>query len=449
MDGPRFTSARLLMAAVLGACALALLAGYANKQQCAGPPFNQFGQSEKFGQLKNVDLCYSDIQQLYAFRGIRQHTFPYVDGSLDGDQLIGGAIEYPVLTGLFIWVTGSFADNDAQFLAASALLLAPFGLVTGWLLARLTGRRAFIWAAAPALAAYAFLNWDLLVTCAFVTAVYAWWRGRPALAAALLAVGAALKLYPGFFLAPLLAERLAARDWRGAAQVALAGAGTFLVLNAPFMLAGPDGWWATYEFQRLRKADITTNSIWFWGLPKLTTEQLNTLTPVLIGLAWAVALGVGFWRASRLGSYPWVQVSGSMLCAFLLLNKVHSPQYTLWLLPFFVLIAVRWGWWVAFWAADLLLFVGLFSWYDTIINGGDFGPAKQAVIVGVWGQAVLLALLYVLFLSAPLAIVSSGPSSDSDGSSSSQRRGGASGAPSSTPPAGSSIPDSRTTSYSG
>src|SRR5262249_26564579 len=182
-----------------------MLVGYLTKQRCAGPPFNQFGQSAKLGQLKYADYCYTDIQQLYPFRGIREHTFPYLHGHLAGDQPVGGALEYPVLTGLFIWATGLLAHDDAQFLAASALFLAPFGLVTGWLLARLTGRRAFVWAAAPALAGYAFLNWDLLVTAAFTAAVYAWWRGRPAAAAGLLGVGAALKLYPAFFLAPLVA----------------------------------------------------------------------------------------------------------------------------------------------------------------------------------------------------------------------------------------------------
>src|SRR5207237_110541 len=54
-----------------------------------------------------------------------------------------------------------------------------------------------------------------------------------------------------------------------------------------------------------------------------------------------------------------------------------------------------------------VLFVGLLSWYQTILDGGDFGVAKQAVVVGVWGQAALLAVLYVRFLSAPLALAPS------------------------------------------
>jgi uncharacterized membrane protein len=467
MTRPRGAGAAgsLLLATVLGVCALALLLGFTQKLRCGGPPYNQFGQSDQLGRLKYTDFCYSDIQQLYPFRGIREHVLPYVHGDLPRDGQLGrGSLEYPVLTGVFIWATSWLAHNDTDFLTASALLLAPFGMLTGWLLAQLTGRRALLWAAAPALVAYAFLNWDLLVTCAAVAAVYAWRQGRPALAGGLLGVGAALKLYPGLFLAPLILERLAARDWRGALRVALAGVGTLLVLNGPFMLANPAGWWATYAFQQQRPADVTTNSIWFWGFPKLTTAQLNTITTVLLLLAFAVALAVGFARVGPTSGYPWVQVSAAMLCAFLLLNKVHSPQYALWLLPFFALIRVRWGWWAAFWVTDALLFYGLFGWYATIIRGGDFGLAKQALIVGVWGQAALLALLYVVFLSAPLAPSPGGSAEDSSSEfddhdqsrsvHSSEDHGGTSSparsaAPSSTPPAGSSIPEHRTTSYSG
>jgi hypothetical protein len=202
----------------------------------------------------------------------------------------------------------------------------------------------------------------------------------------------------------------------------------------------------------------------------VTTGQLNRITPLLIGLAWLVALAAGWRRSSRDTGYPWIGVSAAMLCAFLLFNKVHSPQYTLWLLPFFVLIRVRWGWWVAYLSLDVVLYVGLFRWYYDITRGGDFGVAKQATIVGVWGKAVMLALLYVLFLRSQLAVRSTSdgsPSADPPGlpapgstatpepsdvdsaAAGTDQAYAASGAPSSTPPAGSSTPDARTTSPSG
>lgn len=422
-------NAQRLLLIALGATLAMLVGGWFLKAGCIGPTYNQAGVSTAFGQRMHRDLCYSDIQFLWPFRGIAEHVFPYVHGRIDGTDLQGGALEYPVLTGLFIWLTALPAGTDGQFLAISAACLVPFALLTTALLVRLTGRRALIWAAAPALLFYAFLNWDLLAVAAVVAGVWAWWRGRPAGAAALFALGAAAKLYPAMFVAPLAAQRLAERDARGFGRVIAAGVGTFALVNLPFLLVNPGGWWATYAFQGRRASDVTTNSIWYWGVPQLSTDDLNLLTPTLIGLAWLVALGVGWWRSAD-APYPWIQVGAAMLCAFLVLNKVHSPQYILWLLPFFALIRVRWGWWVAYWALDALLFVGLDEWYGT---GSDL--ARQATIIGVWGRAVMLALLYVAFLAAPLGVKAYSSSG--------------SGASSSTPPAGSSVPSARTTSRHG
>jgi hypothetical protein len=94
-----------------------------------------------------------------------------------------------------------------------------------------------------------------------------------------------------------------------------------------------------------------------------------------------------------------------MLCGFLLLHKVHSPQYTLWLLPFFVLLAVPWGWVAAYLVADAVMGIGIFRWFYVYDNGLDTGIqagfAAQAVAIGVWGRAVLLVVLFVLFLRLP------------------------------------------------
>jgi uncharacterized membrane protein len=450
------------MLAVLGTTAASLVLGYLLKAQCTGPTYDAFGVSANFQPLKNRNLCYTDIQQLWLGRGIPEHVFPYVDGQLVDSglptaQLVGGALEYPVLTGLFMWFAGLFASTDGDYLRVTALMLAPFGLLTAALLARLAGWRALIWAAAPALVFYAFHNWDFLATAAVAAAVYAWHRGRPGTAAALLGLGAAAKIYPGFYVVPLLLERVYARDARGVARVVAGAGGAWLAVNLPIFVLNPSGWWATYEFQAGRPADITTNSIWFWGLPEHSPEALNRLSPTLIAIAWIAALAAGWLRAERTGSYPWLPVSAAMACAFLLFGKVYSPQYVLWLLPFFVLIRIRWGWWVAYLAADALLYVGLFRWYYDLTQGSDFGPAKQAAILGVWGHVILLALLYVVFLRSPLALLSP-PAEPAGGArprhaaridSTAAETRSSSGAPSSTPPAGSSTPDDRTRSRSG
>lgn len=386
-------AARRLLAVVLGLVAVLTLSGYLLKAQCIGD----------YNQVRDSHLCSNDIQVLYNNRGMAQHPFPYVHGALVDHQLVGGALEYPVLTGLFAWVPALLVHSDGGYLQVTALLLAPFSFLTAWLLFRMVRWRALLYAAAPPLVWYSFHNWDLLVVCATVGACYAWWRGRYGWAGAWLAVGAALKFWPILLVLPLLLDRWYARD-RDAAGRALTGfAGVFGVVNGVFLLASPKGWWAPYAFQQERAADITSNSIWYWGFPSLTTSDLNTLVPVLLLLGTAAACGVGWWRAQREGVFPFVQVCGAVLVLFMLTNKAHSPQYALWLLPFFCLMRLRWGWWAAYMLIDIAMYVGLFRWYYALSTPApDYGTAYQALVIGVWGRAVMLLLLFGVFLrSAP------------------------------------------------
>ncbi|QNG55504.1 DUF2029 domain-containing protein [Pseudonocardia petroleophila] len=403
-----------------------MLLGYANKARCTGPGYDAAGRSVPDYEIRvDRDVCYSDIQYLWLGRDVDKHVFPYVSGSITPDgRLVGGVVEYPVLTGLLIWAGAYFADTDGAFLLASAVLMAPFGLLTGWMLGRLARWRALLWAVGPPLVLYAFHNWDLPVVACAVGAIYVvHGRGgdrpladRATVAAVLLGLGFALKLYPGAFVLPLALHVLAqsrpgSLDWRGALRVPLAAAATVVLVNLPFAVVGYEGWRASFTFQQLRDVDFTTNSIWYWGFrPESDPENLDfqdaidVVSPLLVLLAFAVAAAVGWWRFRREGSYPWVAVSAAMLCGFMLLHKVHSPQYTLWLLPFLVLLAVPWRWIAAYLVADAVMGIGIFRWFYAFKagEGGIYdGFAAQAVVLGVWGRAALLVVLFVLFLRLP------------------------------------------------
>ncbi|WP_425359130.1 glycosyltransferase family 87 protein [Actinoalloteichus spitiensis] len=421
---------------------LTLLAGYANKARCTGPEFDEYGRSgPMYKERIDGDVCYSDIQHLWLGRDIDKHVFPYLQGSLNEyGQPEGGTVEYPVLTGVVIWAGAIFAHNDAEFLLGSALVMAPFGLLTAWMLGGLSRWRALVWALGPPVVLYAFHNWDLPVVLCAVAAVYVVHRGwgrrgahrpladRALVASVLLALGFAFKIYPGVFVLPLLlyvltggtggrelpaSVRRAGRrlDPAGALRVAFAAVVTVVLVNLPFMLLGFEGWRASFEFQGNRKVDLTTNSIWYWGFRPWSNPDngafqaaMDVLSPTLMLASFALACWLGWRRFQREGTYPWIAVSAAMLCGFLLLHKVHSPQYTLWLLPFFVLMRVRWQWIAAYFVADLAMGIGIFRWYyittwglpPTIYDG--FAP--QAVMIGVWGRAALLLALFFVFLNS-------------------------------------------------
>jgi uncharacterized membrane protein len=251
-------------------------------------------------------------------------------------------------------------------------------------------------------------------------------RTSAAIAAVLLAVGFCLKLYPGIFVLPLAAYVLtrgaggartggqrrrggSGLDWTGAGWVGGAAVVTVAAIQLPFMVLGFDGWKAALSFQGRRRADVDTNSVWYWGLRYLTgtgdtyNSVVSVLSPLLILASFAVAMYLGWRRFERVGIFPWIGVSGAMLAGFMLFHKVHSPQYTLWILPFFVLMKVRWPVILTYLLADLALDLTIFRLFP-IRDAGD--PLPWWIVTGVagsvWVHAVLLAYLIVTFVGTPL-----------------------------------------------
>ncbi len=454
--------------AVLGVTVLALITGFLIKDHCTGAPFDDLGRSAGFAATPGR-ICYSDIQYLWVGRDIDKHVFPYIHGWIDGQgHLQGGAIEYPVLSGLLYWVGAIGAHNDQQYLWHMALVLAPFALITGWVLAKVSGRAAFLWALAPPLALYAFHNVELPVVAAATgaIAIMEWTRRRgvppryPALAAAaLLAIGFDLKIYPGIFVAPLALYVLtygnrgrragdSRFDVRGAVSVVGVAAVVAILPNLPFILFGYDGWNASLKFQELRTADLSTNSIWYWGVQHAFASAASydrfvaTASPVAIIVAFVVLPALGWFRYRRTGVYPWIGVSGAMLSAFMLLHKVHSPQYILWLLPFFVLLHVDRRVIGAYLLCDLSLELTVWNYFQ---EHADHSPVlwwvQWGVWIGVWGRAALLAV-FLVYLPSRQVRVPAGSLSSADGAGDPPRTPDdpprTSGAPSSTPPCGSS-----------
>jgi uncharacterized membrane protein len=356
------------------------------------------------GEARSVSLlCYSDLKTFFEYRGISTMPFPYINGGMRDGTLLPGSIEYPVLTGIFAWVTAQLAWSPRAYLVVSAPPLGALGLLVAYLLARMAGWRALSFAAAPALVLYVFHNWDLLAVAPAVGGLWCWWRGRPLWAAVLFGVGTCAKLYPLIFVAPLVFEALFASRVREAATRLVAGAGTAVLINLPFAVMNPESWYATYGFHRLRPPNIDS----LWGLafttPVIATnwpvETLNLLTAVLLLISFGAVFAAGWWRARRDGRYPFVQVCAAALAVFLLWNKVHSPQYILWILPFFALLRTSPAWWVAYTVLDLLLYVMIF--YVGPISLDLASPYFQ---VGVFGRAALLAVLIVVFLGTHVAI---------------------------------------------
>lgn len=221
------------------ATSAALLVGYLIKVQCA---LNPWADSFQYSHL-----CYNDLQPLFGVRGISRGLLPYRDVQM----------EYPVLTGIFMHVTGVVLrmldgglsalglnmdlNNDRSYFHLSAIFLAPFAyVVTMTMRPRVTAARLMLWAAGTPLVLYAFHNWDLLAVAGTMWGMSSFERGRDRLSGAGMALGASAKLYSIFLLPGMALERLRVGGLRRAVPLVVAFTVVYAVINLP-VIAWSDG----------------------------------------------------------------------------------------------------------------------------------------------------------------------------------------------------------------
>lgn len=371
---------------VVTAAIITMAAGFLLKAPCLGPWDD--------GRQYNL-LCYSDVAALYASddrdRGLDEERVPYLDGQN----------EYPVLTGLAMWVTAVPADSYPSFVVWNALLLTAAAAATAWALHAFTGRRAMWFAVAPTLLLYGHVNWDLIAVALATAATLAYLRRREGPAGILLGLGAAAKLYPVLLLIPFAMGRW--REDRPGDARRLVGAAivTWAAVNLPFAMFGFERWSEFFRFNSARGADW--DSLWFIGARPFDLVWDSTLLNVLSAAAFAVT-AILLWRvASRRSEFrPWT-FGFPLLVAFLLTNKVYSPQYGLWLLPWFAAAVPSLRLFVAFEITDVAVFVTRFQFFAELSGVGS-GLPFWSFELAVLARAAVLVACVVAWVRAQSAV---------------------------------------------
>jgi uncharacterized membrane protein len=360
---------------VLAATLITVGAGALLKEPCAS---GNWGDGRQYRRL-----CYSDIVPLLATERLAGGRLPYLDACPAGN---GQCDEYPVLTMYFMRASAWISDGFAGFFHVNALLLGILALATAAVLYRMTGMRALFFALAPTLLIYAFVNWDLLAVALAAGATLAYLRNRDGASGALLGLGAAAKLYPALLVVPFVMGRLKQGERRAAVGLAAWAAGVYAAVNLPFAVLAPDSWTTFFRFNSDRPADW--DSLWFVACSRLqgsaNCDWSADLINVLSLVAFVALSGFLYWaRRQRYPDFPRWTFGFPLIVAFLLTNKVYSPQFSLWLLPWFSLSLPSLPLFAAFEAADAAVFVTRFSWFGRLsgLGGVPIGAFQLALLV--------------------------------------------------------------------
>jgi uncharacterized membrane protein len=414
---------------------LVVMFGYLQKASC----LTTYGYANDHQYTR---LCYTDTYALYTNEDLNARTnskgtatgkvgVPYRDHPVEYPPVLGGLMWVAAEATVFVHpgdgpdVSGA---HNKTFFNITALGLALCALISTFTIARVAGRRrawdATMVALSPVLLMYAFTNWDLAAVAATGLGLWAWSRGSPVWAGALLGVGIATKLYPIFVLLALLMLCARAGVWRDAAKAVLGAAIGVVACYLPAILISksflfPDascasahklaGWRWFVSLSQTRGADW--GSVWlvfqhlFGGdaFGRALNAQptcgnspttLNVLSGacVLVVVAGVGALVALAPRRPRVGQIAFLLVAG-----FIVFNKVDSPQYALWLVPLAVLARPRWASLLIWQVSEVLL--GAANLFTLInVEHSDQGLPLDVYLVFVVARDLVLFALMALIV---------------------------------------------------
>jgi uncharacterized membrane protein len=388
----RRASAGIGLGVVLLSLAGTLVIGLAVKEPCAS------GVWSDGRQYRN--LCYSDIVPLLGTEQLdRGSRLPYLDACREAP---GSCDEYPVVTmyamRVAAWLTPTTTYQGSNgpvrsysgFFNANAAILALAAVAIAVSLYLMVGARALYFALAPTLLVYGFMNWDLIAVALATLATLAFLDRRDATSGALLGAGTAAKLYPALLVVPFVLDRFRSRREVGGIHLMWAAFATWLALNLPFAIGGTSGWLEFFRLNSARPPDW--DSLWFIGCQRFPALALCDHIGLINILSLAVfsLLAIAVWRmkAARNPTFPRWTFGFPILVLFLITNKVYSPQYGLWLLPWFALTLPGVRRFLAFEAADLAVFVTRFAFFGQ--RDPHIGGWVDAFTIGWFELAVLI-----------------------------------------------------------
>lgn len=383
-------------------------------------------------------LCYSDTIPLVGIEGIADGAVPYfsmMPGLLPADAGYSfGRVEYPVLSGFFMWLANAIsAPADwildamhgdpvswAGYFAVTCLLLSLCYFAVIYFTARTAGRR--IWdgalvAAAPIVVVHAFTNWDLFAMAFLAAAMFAWSRDRTMLCGLLLGLGTAAKLYPFLMLGALLVLAIRSGRWRGFCTAVSGTVVGWAVVNLPVMIGAFAGWRVFLDLNRERPSDYGT--LWQIGeravsdATQFEFENLLSVSTLNVLVFAAMALccaGIAIVALSAPTRPRVAQLVFLIVAVFLLTNKVWSAQYSIWLLPLAALALPRWRLIIGWQLAEVMVWICTMQWFrqrDIYYANQQRAEGDDAVLAsGVDYQWVaLFVLIRCGFVVAMMALV--------------------------------------------
>lgn len=333
-----------------------------------------------------IHACYSDLPSLLGNRSIGSGNWAY-----SGDQ----PVEYPVITGLIMYLTAQLAEVTTTYYLLNTALLALLFIGIALITAKIRPQYGYLLSFTPAVIAALYINWDLWAIATMLLAIY--WFDRKSYDYSAIAIGISIatKFIPVFLLPIVLYIFYRQRNLKAAIKYIGITLITWLAINLPVALTSFHGWWYFYQLNIDRVADW--GSFWY-ALSALGVglTNLNYLTTLFL-LAGIAALGIFLFSLDYVPTLA--QLSFIVISAVTCVSKVYSPQYVLWLAPLALIALIDKRDLHAFWiwqVGEVIYHVAIWQHLATV-TGARFGlPVTGYAWISLARIAATIYLMAVL-----------------------------------------------------
>ena len=328
-----------------------------------------------------IHACYSDFPALFGDRGLITNSWPYSSAT--------NAVEYPPLTGLVMWATsflvGNGEDKFRNYFDVNALLVALLFIASVVFLKKLKPELWYLFPIEPAVVASLYINWDIWAVISALAAIYYFDVGKYNKSAIALGISIATKFFPIVLLLPIALILIRKSKIRELILYIVYTSITWLLINLPFIITTPVGWFRFFKLNSERAADW--GSIWHaLEIFGLNIKQLNLVSLIVFALG-ALAFTLFVFRIPEVPKLA--TIAFFIVAIFVTASKVYSPQYVLWLTPLAILAMVdkkdRFDFWV--WQFAELIYHFAIWQYLAEVSGASF-----AIPAGAYAVAIVLRI---------------------------------------------------------
>ena len=332
-----------------------------------------------------IHACYSDLPALFGERGLITNTWPYSSAT--------NAVEYPPVTGVVMWATSFIVsdlvsdngDKYRNYFDVNALLIALLFIASVIFLKKLKPQLWYLLPVAPAVVASLYINWDIWAVVSALAAIYYFDVGKYNKSAIALGLSIATKFFPIVLLLPIALILFRKSKVKELIRYLVITSATWLLINLPFIITTPVGWFRFFKLNSERAADW--GSIWhaleIFGLKIGPLNLISIIAFAILALAFTLFV-YGIPEVPTLAS-----IAFFIVAIFAITSKVYSPQYVLWLTPLAILAMVdkkdRLDFWI--WQFAELIYHFAIWQYLAEVSGAEF-----AIPAGAYAVAIMLRI---------------------------------------------------------